>query len=144
MLLTFAFAPAYSADITIPAGTDYLYTQPGTFYISPARSGSMPLVGNPVFPGGTDTVVQRLGDADATTGAPIDTQLIGLSLVGTGTSADLSVTLDPTHLADDTGTMSFLITTPIVPGTEIGGTITDTLNVYYLVSIPGDLVATGS
>ena len=124
------------ADITIAAGTDYLYTQPGTYYTFPSPIGVQPLVGNPVYAGGTDTVVDRLQNADATTGAPINTQITGLSLLGTGAYSGLSVTLDPNNLANDTGTMSFTVTSPIVVG-EISGTIVDTLNVYYVVSIPG-------
>ena len=143
VLLTFAFAPAYSADITIPAGTDNLYTQPGTFFDFGGSIGIVPLVGNPIYANGTDTIVQRQGDADATTGTPITTQLVGLSLLGTGNYSNLSVTLDPNHLANDTGTMSFLVTTPITPGTEIGGTITDTLDVYFQASRAGVVIATG-
>ena len=87
--------------------------------------------------------MQRLTDADATTGAPINTQLTGLALVGTGANSGLSVTLDPAHLANDVGTMSFLVTSPTTPGTEIHGTIADTLTVFYQVSIGGVPVATG-
>jgi hypothetical protein len=90
-------------------------------------------MGNPVLPGGTDTEVARLADADATTGAAISTQLLSLNLVAPG----VSVTLDPNHLADDVGTMSFLVTTPVVPGTQIGGTITDTLDVFFVATIAG-------
>jgi PEP-CTERM motif len=137
MLLTFVFVPTVSsADITIPAGTDFLYTQPGTFFNFP-NIGRVDLVGNPVFANGSDTMVQRLADADATTGAPIKTQIIGLSLLGTGPLSGVPVTLDPNHLAEDTGTMSFLVTSPTNPGTEISGTITDTLNVFFQAIIPG-------
>jgi hypothetical protein len=137
-MIAFAFAPAVaraqSPDITIPGGTDYLYTQPGTFGIFPPPLGTVPLVGDPIYAGGSDTVVQRNGDADATTGVPITTQLTGLALSGPG---GLTVSLDPAHLADDMGTMSFLVNSPTVPGTEVTGTITDTLTVYYQVTIPG-------
>jgi hypothetical protein len=138
--LTPTVAHTQAADITIPAGTDLLYTQPGTFATFPAPIGTVPLVGNPVLPSGADTEVQRLADADATTGAPINTMITSLNLLGPG---GLSVTLDPANLANDTGTMSFLLTTPPTPGTEVGGTIIDTLNVYYLASIAGVPVATG-
>jgi len=143
VLLTSVFAPKVSAqlDITIPGGTDFLYTQPGTLYNSPF--GPIPLVGNPVLPGGTDTEVFRNGDADATTGAPITTQLLSLNLVGTGAFSGVSVTLDPNNLPNDTGTMSFSVTTPVVPGTQIGGSITDTLNVFYLATLPGGGTVTG-
>jgi hypothetical protein len=69
LLTAFGFiaSVARAADITIPAGTDFFYRQPGTLYNSPM--GPVPLFGIPVFPGGTDTVVDRLADADATTGA---------------------------------------------------------------------------
>jgi hypothetical protein len=90
-------------------------------------------MGNPVLPGGTDTEVFRNGDADATTGAAIPTQLLSLNLVAPG----VSVTLDPNHLGDDLGTMSFLVTTPVAPGTQIGGTITDTLDVFFVATIAG-------
>jgi hypothetical protein len=145
VLLTFGIAPTVSAqaqDITIPAGTDFLYSQPGTVATLPGI-GRIPLVGNPVLPGGTDTEVDRLGDADATTGAPISTQLLNLNLMGTGPFSGVSVTLDPAHLADDLGTMSFLVNTPVTPGREVFGTISDSLTVYYLVSVPGMPDVTG-
>lgn len=140
LMLAFGFTPAVaraqSADITIPAGTDYLYTQPGTYANIPGV-GTVPLMGNPIYPGETDTIVQRLADADATTGAPISTMLTGLSLESAPPYPPgfVTVTLDPALAS--TGTMSFAITTPIVPGTEIGGTISDTLTVNSLVSIIG-------
>lgn len=143
VLFTPAVLRAQSGDITIPAGTDYLYTQPGTVGVFPAPIGTIPLVGDPIYQNGSDTVVSRLSDADATTGAAINTQLTGLALMGTGANSNLSVTLDPANLANDVGTMSFLTVGPTVPGTEIGGTITDTLTVYYLVSIGGTPVGTG-
>ena len=125
-------------DITIPPGTDYLYTLPGSFFTF--NGTVLPVTGNPVLPGGTDTAVQRLGDADATTGAPISTQITSLNLLAPG---NLSITLDPGNLANDTGTMSFLTSGPTLPGTEIHGTIVDTLNVYFQVSVAGTVVATG-
>jgi len=140
VLLTSVFAPAVSAqDITIPAGNDFLYTQPGTFANLPAL-GIVPLVGNPVLQGGTDTEVSRLADADATTGTAIGTQLVSLNLLGTGTFSNLSITLDPTQ-PPSTGTMSFLTVGPTVPGTEIGGTITDTLTVFFEATLSGVVVA---
>lgn len=144
LMMAFGFAPAATCaqDITIPAGTDYLYTQPGTYGTFPTI-GTLPLTGNPVYANGSDTVVMRMGDADATTGASIDSQLTGLSLLGPPGS-NLSVTLDPAHMGDDLGTMSFLTTGPTTPGTEIFGTITDTLTVYFQVSISGMVVGTGS
>jgi len=143
LMMVFGLAPAVSgADITIPAGTDLLYTLPGTFYNFPAPIGTQPLVGNPIFARGADTLVQRLADADATTGVAIDTLLTGLSLHGTGAFSNLFVTLDPAHfhdnVNDNTGTMSFLVTSPVTPGTVVSGTISDTLNVYFQAAIPGD------
>ncbi len=69
----------------------------------PPPIGLIPLMGDPIFQNGSDTVVQRLADADATTGAAINTQLTGL-----GRRGGLSVALDPANLANDVGTMSFL------------------------------------
>jgi hypothetical protein len=138
------FAPAVSAqDITIPVGTDLLYTQPGSFAILPGPV-TVPVVGNPVLAGGADTSVDRLADADATLGTAIGTQLTSLNLLGTGTFSNLSITLDPAHLAQDTGTMSFLTVGPTLPGTQIGGTITDTLTVWYQATLSGAVVASGT
>jgi hypothetical protein len=69
----------------------------------------------------------------------IQTQLTALSLVSTTpvNGGNVTVTLDPSHLADDTGTMSFVVTTPTAPGTLIGGTITDSLNVFFQANVPG-------
>jgi hypothetical protein len=147
-MMAFGFTPAVTLaqngpDITIPAGTDFLYTQPGSFYDFPAPIGPVALTGIPTYAGGSDTVVQRLADADATTGAPIDCLLTGLALTGQGPTGAIVVTLDPAHLADDTGTMSFSTVGPTVPGTEIGGTITDTLNVYFQAVIPSVGTITG-
>jgi hypothetical protein len=139
VLLTSLFAPAVRAqegDITIPAGTDFLYTLAGTVYQSP--NGPIPLFGTPTFPGGTDTMVMRLADADATTSAPIDTQITGLNLMGPPGSG-VTVTLDPNHLGDDTGTMSFAITSISTDGVVMG-TIADTLNVFYQANIAGAIV----
>lgn len=140
LIIAFGFAPtAKSADITIPAGVDYLYTQAGSYFDFPAPIGPQPLFGNGIYAGGSDTVVQRLSDADATTGAAISTQITGLSLVGPPGSG-IKVGLDPANLANDTGTMSFLVTSPVVAGKEIFGTISDTLNVYFVASTPGGVI----
>jgi len=140
LMMAFGFAPAVThADIIIPNGTDFLYTLRPTFFDFGPPIGNVDLVGNPIFPGGTDTIVKRPDDANATTGAEIMTQITGLSLVGHTPVGDVSVSLDPDRLADDKGTMSFQATTPVIPGIlqVIGGTITDTLNIFWIANIPG-------
>jgi hypothetical protein len=119
-------------DLGVPAvalGSDYFATQGGTFFDFGPGIGPVPFMGLPIGPGNTDTIVQRQADA-AIGGAAIPIQITALSLksvapvnVG-GSFFDVFVTLDPAHLANDTGTMSIM-------GTLAGGTFTSSLNVFF-------------
>jgi hypothetical protein len=143
--LAFGHAPALTrADIIIPVGPDFLYTVPPTFFDFGPPLGVVQLKGNPVFQNGTDTIVQR-PEANATTGAEVSTLLTGLSLVGTTSLGPVAVTLDPAHLAEDVGTMSFLATSPVVPNQTqvVEGTIVDKLTLFWLATIPGIAPITG-
>ncbi len=125
---------ASAADIepTVPSvalGSDYFATGAGTFFNFGAGIGTVNFMGLPIGPGSTDTIVQRQADA-AIGGAAIPIQITALSLESTapvnigGSFFDVFVTLDPAHLALDTGTLS-------VAGTTTGGTFTSSLDVYF-------------
>ena len=86
---------------TINLGTDYLQTLSGTFFTFPGI-GTVQCTGNPIGPGNTDTIVQRLANAIVTpggAGATIPIKLVRLSLESTspvdigGTSFSVFVTL---------------------------------------------------
>ena len=105
LVMAFGFVPAatraQAADITIPAGTDFLYTQPGYIGIFPAPIGTVPLDGRP-------HLYERQRHRRAATdgrgrndGGPDQHQLTGLALLGP--PGGLSVTLDPANLANDVG-----------------------------------------
>jgi hypothetical protein len=117
---------------TVALGSDYLATQPGTFFdfttLSGGAVGLVNFQGLPFFDN-TDTIVQRKADATIG-GAAIPIQIVKLSLESTapvnigGSFFDVFVTLDPAHLADDTGSMA-------ISGTTAGGTFTSSLNVFF-------------
>jgi PEP-CTERM motif len=126
---------ASGADIdpTVPSvalGSDYFATLPGTFFNFGGGIGNVNLMGLPIGPGNTDTIIQRKADA-ALGGAAIPIQLVGLSLRSTapvnvgGSFFDVFITLDPANLANDTGTMS------IAGNTTIGGTFSSALNIFF-------------
>jgi len=145
LMMAFGFASSARADIIIPAGTDFLFTIEPTFKNLGAQIGVVQFFGVPTFALGSDTVVVRQEDANATTGATIQTQITGLALIGNTRFGNITADLDPAHLADDKGTMSFLVTTPVLPNTAqvIGGTIQDTLDLFWRATIPGMLPITG-
>jgi hypothetical protein len=119
---------------TVALGTDYFQTQPGTFFIFSGGSfgtgKQVNFVGLPVGPFSTDTIIQRQADATIN-GSAIPIQIVALSLRSTqpvifnGVLYNVFVTLDPAHLAQDTGTLT-------VHGTLAGGTFDSTLNVFFL------------
>lgn len=98
-------------------GSDYLATASGT-YITWPGIGVIDLMGNPIGPGNTDTIVQRTADATIN-GAAIPIQLTALSLESTAPveGSTIYVTLDPDYLSSDTGTIS-------INGTLAGGGFT--------------------
>ncbi len=126
-------AGAADIDPTLPSvalGSSYFATQPGTHFNFGGGIGDVNLLGLPIGPSNTDTIIQR--KADTVLGGPaIPIQIVGFSLksaapvnVG-GTFFDVFVTLDPFQLANDTGTMS------IAGNPTAGGTFTSALNVFF-------------
>jgi hypothetical protein len=120
----------------IAKGTDYFSTQFGTKFDFGPPIGTVEFEGGAPCAGTADTMVQRQADAIITgapgTAAPIPIQLVCLSLKSIapvklkGTFFDVFVTLDPTHLAQDTGTMTI---SENAAGT--GGTFTSSLTVFF-------------
>src|SRR5713101_9100767 len=126
-------ASAADIDPTVPSvalGSDYFATQPGTHFNFGGGIGDVNLLGLPIGPFNTDTIIQRR--ADAVLGGPaIPIQMVALSLksaapvnVG-GSFFDVFITLDPANLANDTGTMS------IAGNTPTGGTFSSGLNIFF-------------
>jgi hypothetical protein len=126
-------ASAVDIEPTAPAvalGSDYFVTQPGTHFNFGGGIGDVNLLGLPIGPFNTDTIIQR--KADAILGGPaIPIQMVALSLksaapvnVG-GSFFDVFITLDPANLANDTGTMS------IAGNTTTGGTFSSAINVFF-------------
>src|SRR5712691_2724055 len=115
---------------TVALGTDYFQTQPGTFFNFGPGIGIVNFVGLPIGPLSTDIIIQRQADATIN-GNAIPIQIVALSLRSTqpvifnGVLYNVFVTLDPAHLAQDTGTLT-------VHGTLAGGTFDSTLNVFFL------------
>lgn len=105
---------------TVALGSMYFQTQAGTSFNFGPGIGVVNFIGRPIGPGLTDTIAQRNADATINGGA-IPIQITALSLVSTapvnigGAFFDVSVTLDPAHLADDIGTATG-------SGTLAGGT----------------------
>jgi len=113
----------------VELGSDYFQTQPGTMFNFGAPIGIVDLIGKPIGPGLTDTIIQRQADA-VINGGPAPIMITNLSLQGTapvnigGSFFDVFVTLDPAHLAQDTGTIAIM-------GTTAGGTFNSTLDVFF-------------
>jgi hypothetical protein len=130
-------APSY----TVALGSDYFQTEPGTQFNFGGSTGIVDFMGVPFGPGNTDTIVQRQADATIN-GAPIAIQITALQLESTGPvtigayTGPIFVSLDPTMLADDTGTMS-------IDGGVGGGTFTSTLNVYFEVCFEPGVAGVG-
>jgi hypothetical protein len=140
-ILALSFCPtAQATDIAL--GPDYFATQEGTQFIF--NGVTVDLVGVPIGPGNTDTIVQRLSDAIVSPGGvatPISIQIKALSLEstqplsipGVPSPVNVFVTLDPTNLANDTGQMTITENS-----TGTGGTFTSFLDVFFDVCLqPG-------
>jgi len=134
-----------SAD-TINLGSDYFQTDPGTNFTFGAPIGVVNFTGVPIGPGQTDTIVQRQADATINPGvAPtglttvaqvaalpnsIPLQITALSMESTapvnigGSFFDVFVTLDPSNLANDTGSMA-------IYGDSTGGSFDSAFTVYF-------------
>jgi len=111
-------------------GSDYFATQPGAYFY--LNGTQVPLTGDPIGPGSTDTIVQRQANATIN-GSSIPIQITALSLQGTYNATPIFVTLNsnPADLASDTGTMT-------IDGTTAGGMFTSTLDVNFDVCLaPG-------
>jgi hypothetical protein len=126
-------ASAADIDPTVPSvalGSDYFATQPGTHFNFGGGIGDVNLLGLPIGPFNTDTIIQR--KTDAILGGPaIQIQMVALSLksaapvnVG-GSFFDVFFSLDPANLANDTGTMN------IAGNTTAGGTFSSAVNVFF-------------
>ena len=113
----------------VALGSDYLQTQPGTFFNFGSPIGTVNFMGLPIGPGLTDTIVQRQADAFINVGS-IPIQLVALSMESTapvnvhGSFFDVFVTLDPANLGKDVGMMSIM-------GTLGGGTFTSFFDVFF-------------
>ena len=124
---------AVGKDIVL--GTDYFSTEFGTKFDFGPPIGIVYFEGGPPCSGSADTMVERQADAIVSPGgtaSPIPIQVHCLSLqtispvqLG-GTFYNVFVKLDPSHLADDTGTMTVSEDTNV-----IGGTFTSSLNVFF-------------
>ncbi len=126
-----AAANANSAEVVV-LGTDYFQTTSGTYFTFDGYN--VPLIGDPIGPGYTDTIVQRTQDI-MIGGSPGSIQLTALSLESAGPipglGAPIYVTLDPNNLANDTGTLT-------ISGNATGGTFSSTLDVYFdICTAPG-------
>lgn len=129
--------PAAANNVVL--GSDYLTTQPGTFFDFPVL-GPVNFQGLPIGPGSTDTIVQRqetailpaVGSSDT-----IQVELVALSLQSVapvnigGSFFDVFVTLDPA--AASTGTMT--IRHEFADGTPGGeGTFDIQVNVLFIAA----------
>ena len=120
-------------DPTVPTaalGSDYFATLAGTHFNFGGGIGNVNLIGLPVGPFNTDTIIQRKADATLG-GSAIPIQMVALSLKSTapvnvgGSFFDVFMTLDPANLANDTGTMS------ITGDTTSGGSFSSALNIFF-------------
>ena len=134
-ILALSFCPTAQAD-DIPPGSDYFMTEPGTQFVF--NGATVPLMGVPIGPGLTDTIVQRTSDITVFPGTtPI--QITALSLESTqplniaGGFFDIFVTLNPADLTNDTGQMTITENS-----TGTGGTFTSFFDVFFDVCLqPG-------
>jgi hypothetical protein len=130
VFITLNLAHAAPAPVgTVALGSDYFQTEAGTQFNFGGSIGIVDFMGVAFGPGQTDTIVQRQADA-VINGAPIPLQLTGLQLESTSPvtigsyTGPVFVSLDPLHLANDTGSMS-------IAGSTAGGTFTSSLDVFF-------------
>ena len=118
---------AQNCITTAAQGSDYLQTQPGTFFNFGPGIGTVDFMGKPIGPYLTDTIVQRQADA-CIGGDAIRTQLVALSLESTGpvkvgnSFFDVFVDLNP-----DSASRGMIA----IAGSLAGGTFMSTLNVNF-------------
>jgi hypothetical protein len=127
LMSVYSAAPSIAATIDVALGSDYSQTTSASLVLS--GIGTVNLVGNPIGPGNTDTIIQRQQDATIG-GLAIPIQMTALSLMSVapvnigGSFFDVFVALDSSKLSMDTGTLS-------VTGSLLGGTFTSSLSVFY-------------
>jgi hypothetical protein len=121
------------ADNFVVAGSDYFQTQPGTQFAFGPPIGLVSFISDPIGPGATDTIIERLGNEDLNNPTAVPLEVMALSLesaapvnVG-GMLFNVFVTLDPANLANDTGTIT-------IDGSPSGGTFSSLFNVYFQAS----------
>src|SRR5260370_15818130 len=123
----------------VQKGTDWLVTLPGTFVV--VNGSTIPMMGNPSFAGGPDTIVQRLTDMVVpdviNSSATTATKMALLALKSTapvnfgGTFFDIYVDLDPGHATN--GTLTF---TQTVSGEGIPeGTFSSFFDVFFTIDL---------
>ena len=102
----------------VQAGTDWFVTLPGTFVTF--NGSTVPMMGNPIFVGGPDTIVRRLSDMNVpdvansmATTATIMTLLALRSVAPVnvaGSLFDVYVDLDPGHVTTGSLTLTQTVT----------------------------------
>jgi hypothetical protein len=120
-------------------GTDWLVTQPGTFVV--VNGTTVPMMGNPSFVGGPDTIVQRLSDMVVpdvpNSTASTSTIMTLLALKSTapvnfgGNFFDVYVDLDPGHATNGTLTLTQTVAGEGIPE----GTITSFFDVFFDIDL---------
>jgi hypothetical protein len=123
----------------VQMGTDWFVTQPGTFVVF--NGSTVPLMGNPAFAGGPDTIVRRLSDMavpdvinSQATAATIMTLLALKSVapinVG-GAFFDVYLDLDPGHATNGSLTLTQTVAGEGTPE----GTFTSFFDVFYDIDL---------
>ncbi len=126
----------HAQAVTIPAGYDYFFTDPGSYFDFGSGIGVVNFKGETIGPGSTDTIVQRLSDATIN-GPAIPIQITALSLVSVAPvlgfgGIPVYISLDPNDLAQDTGTIT-------INGSESGGKFDSFFDVFFDVCVnPGE------
>ena len=129
-LLAFALCgPSIARGDNVALGTDYLAVLPGT-QVNLAPFGMIDFKGNPIGPGDTSLSYQRIMDAPIGSGpVPIRVTAVSLESVSpvlfNGSFLDVFVTLDPTKLGMDTGTID-------ISGSLSGGSFTTQMTVSVI------------
>ena len=132
-----AAAPGTARADIIGAGTDYFSTVPGSG-TSGTYDSNVPSIGLVDFKGvpfggslgNTDTIIQRTADITIN-GSAGPLLITALQLESTNLSTPIFISLDPTLLSSDTGTMTIV-------GNSSGGTFDSALNVFFDVcTTPG-------
>jgi hypothetical protein len=129
-LLAFALCgPTIALGDNVALGTDYLAVLPGT-QVNLAPFGMIDFKGNPIGPGDTSISYHRLTDA-LIGGGPVPILLTAVSLESVSpvlfnsSFFDLFVTIDPTKLETDTGTID-------ISGSLSGGSFTTQMTVSVI------------